>query len=225
MANPTRNRNGLYWKVEQAPALRVPARRGTGLWRGVACNARRSLAIFFGGNGDLWGVGCNARALPTIASPEGRTENSPGRLRCASARPYLETGCRDVGFAESGLQPWEGVGKKHRPERAADRQALIAKITFTGGAPIRTPCQGDFVMCVIPRAPGCSLFALRAMAKRPNPTFPWANSGGVASNTPAGMTALQTMTNSNGLCNFSAPESPEVGCPGVFRLGVETLYI
>jgi hypothetical protein len=93
--------------------------------------------------------------------------------------------------------------------------------------PVRTPFQGDSIGGSLPRAKalGCSLFALRAMAKRPNPTFPWANSGGVASNTPAGMTALQTMTNSNGLCNFSAPESPEVGCPGVFRLGVETLYI
>ena len=40
--------------------------------------------------------------------------------------------------------------------------------------PVRTPFQGDFLLCVVPRAEalGCSLFALRAIGtrtrKRPN---------------------------------------------------------
>ena len=57
-------------------------------------------------------------------SPEGRRQNSPGRLRCASARPYLETACRDVGFAESGLQPWERDAQGNRPERASELELV-----------------------------------------------------------------------------------------------------
>jgi hypothetical protein len=43
--------------------------------------------------------------------PEGATELSPGRRRCALARPSLASGIaespgRDVGLAESGFQPW-----------------------------------------------------------------------------------------------------------------------
>ena len=61
-------------------------------------------------------------------SPEGRKQNSPGRLGCAMARPYLETGCRDVRprraqssrFAESGLQPWERDAQRNRPERPSE---------------------------------------------------------------------------------------------------------
>jgi hypothetical protein len=61
----------------------------------IVLDSSKGLALEFG------------RVLSGSRSLEGRRENSPGRLRCASARPYLETGCRDVGFAESGLQPWE----------------------------------------------------------------------------------------------------------------------
>ena len=53
--------------------------------------------------------------------PEGRTQNSPGRLRYAMARPHLAAASppssgRGVGFAESSLQAWEGLRKETRPE-------------------------------------------------------------------------------------------------------------
>jgi hypothetical protein len=55
--------------------------------------------------------------------PEGRRENNPGRLRCATARPHFRSSGRDVGlrraqssrFVESGLQPWEVARKENRP--------------------------------------------------------------------------------------------------------------
>jgi len=39
----------------------------------------------------------------------------------------LRLTCRDVGFAESGLEAWEDLGKENRPERAADFGALFPK--------------------------------------------------------------------------------------------------
>ena len=42
-----------------------------------------------------------------------RKQNSPGRLRCATARPHLGASCRDVGLAESGFQP---LGRRTRNE-------------------------------------------------------------------------------------------------------------
>jgi hypothetical protein len=60
---------------------------GSSFWRGAACSSRWGLDIF----------------LCVLESPEGRTENSPGRLRYAAARPHLAAGSspssgRDVGL-------------------------------------------------------------------------------------------------------------------------------
>jgi hypothetical protein len=63
-------------------------------------------------------------------------------------------------------KPREGGRIENRPERAADRRALIPKVMFAGNGSTRTPFQGDLVVCLIPRAEalGYSLLALRAMA-------------------------------------------------------------
>jgi len=162
-------------------------RRGTAekhrSWRGVARTSRCSLDIF----------------SPVFQPPEGRRENSPGRLRYAAARPNLAAGSpascgRDVGFAESGLQAWEGLRKENRPERAADFRALFPKNAFVESDSIQTPFEGDFVVRLIPRAEalGCSVFALRAM---PNVETPLgvvcnARSLGGPSSSPAEIAAI-----------------------------------
>jgi hypothetical protein len=55
--------------------------------------------------------------------------------------------------------------KVNRPEGAAARRVLFPKITLVESDSIRTPFQGDYVACLVPRAEalGCSLFALRAI--------------------------------------------------------------
>jgi hypothetical protein len=60
-----------------------------------------------------------------MQTPEGRKQDSPGRRRYAMAHPNLRTfhhlgAGRDVGLAESGLQPWERYMSGNRPERVTE---------------------------------------------------------------------------------------------------------
>jgi hypothetical protein len=123
---------------------------------------------------------CGQRSM---CPPERRRQNSPGRRRYAMARPNLGTflgleAGRDVGLAESGLQPWEHDTPRNRPERASELESA-PNLSRRGGITTRlddkfsdhadtipTPSaalSGRCSSAQVPRAEalGCSVFALR----------------------------------------------------------------
>jgi hypothetical protein len=123
---------------------------------------------------------CNQRSTCT---PEKRKQNSPGRRRYAMARPNLATMYnhrvgRDVGLAESGLQPWEHDTPRDRPERASElesasslsSQSVLTTSSNKSGDNTATnttrsdALSGRFTSAQIPRAKalGYSVYALRA---------------------------------------------------------------
>jgi hypothetical protein len=66
-------------------------------------------------------------------SPERGEYLSPGRRRCALARPSLESGKaespgRDVGLAESGFQPWVSAMQECALKVARERRSVFGEI-------------------------------------------------------------------------------------------------